>query len=73
MCGKLGKIGSLVGYAGLLLAIVATVARAMGEKDFLQHESMTYFQAGVGLMVLGCFLKLEGMGCCDKSAKPSES
>ncbi len=74
MNGPLPRIGSLVGYAGLLLAIVALVARAMGHREFWEHESITYFQAGIGMMVLGCFLKLEALTCCKgaKSEKPAE-
>jgi hypothetical protein len=50
--------GNAAGLAGLVLTVAAGVARIMGHYHLAGFESMTLFMGGVGLMVMGCLVKL---------------
>lgn len=54
------QLGSAVGGVGLLIAGIAIVARIAGNYHLGAFESLTLFQAGIGLTVAGCFFKLHG-------------
>lgn len=50
--------GNIVGLAGVLLTVVAGVARIMGHYHLAGFEIMTLFVGGMGLMLIGSFAKL---------------
>jgi hypothetical protein len=56
------RIGSATGSVGLLVAAIAIAARLAGHYHLGGFESLTLFQAGVGLVVVGCFFKLHEPG-----------
>lgn len=54
----LGLGGILAGVLGVLLCSAAGASRVMGSYYFMSYEAMTVFNAGTGLMVMACLLKL---------------
>lgn len=52
-------LGSTAGLMGVAVCAVAGLARVSGFYYILGYQSTTLFNVGVGLMVLGCLLKLE--------------
>ena len=62
MRGLLSISGSLAGWIGVLVCLVAGVLRIMGVFHFSAFETMTLFNGGVGLTVAGAFAKLEALG-----------
>ena len=50
--------GNAVGLAGVLLTVVAGVARVSGHYHLFGFEVMTLFVGGMGLMLIGCLAKL---------------
>lgn len=59
MANLLKIAGNLVGGVGALVCLVAGVTRLAGNYHLFSYEAMTLFNAGVGLMVAGCLLKLQ--------------
>ncbi|WP_303721316.1 hypothetical protein [Malonomonas rubra] len=58
--GRLLRIaGDVLGGLGLLVCLVAGVARLTGHYQVLSYEAMTLFTAGLGLMVAACLVKLQ--------------
>lgn len=51
-------IGSAAGTLGILVAIASIAARLAGHFHLGGFESVTLFQAGIGLVVTGCFFRL---------------
>jgi hypothetical protein len=62
MKALLSFAGSLVGWAGLTVCLVAGIIRIRGVFHFSGFETMTLFNAGVALLVAGAFVKLEALG-----------
>jgi hypothetical protein len=52
-------VGNLSGIAGILLCLVSGATRFLGDFHLFDFTAITIFQAGTGLMVLGCLAKLE--------------
>ena len=50
--------GNVAGFAGVLLTIVAGVARVTGHYHLAGFETMTLFVGGMGLTLIGSFAKL---------------
>lgn len=59
MTNLLKIAGNLCGGLGILVCLVAGVTRVMGSYHLFSYEAMTLFNAGVGLMVAGCLIKLQ--------------
>ena len=51
--------GSISGFTGIIICAIAGLARVAGLYYVLGFQSTTLFNVGVGLMVLGCLIKLE--------------
>ncbi len=58
MANFLGLIGNIVTLLGLLLFVVAGIARLGGAHYLMGYENMTIFTAGIGLLVIACLAKL---------------
>lgn len=56
----LSAVGSVVGWSGVLLCLIAGGAKAFGSFYILDYETMTIFTVGIGLIATGCLAKLEG-------------
>jgi len=54
----LGLIGNIATLSGILLFLVAGIARLSGAHYLMGYENMTIFTAGIGLMVTACLAKL---------------
>jgi hypothetical protein len=54
-------VGNISALAGILLCVVAGVARLLGLYLTAGYTTMTLFQVGTGLMVLACLCKLQGL------------
>jgi len=61
MSNNLQLIGSLAGVTGALVCAVSGLARIGGMYYLLGFQSTTVFNAGIGLMVFACLLKLEAV------------
>ena len=55
----LNLAGQIASIMGLLLCLVAGVARLAGAYQVFGFEAMTLFTAGIALMVAACLAKLE--------------
>lgn len=55
---KFGWIANIATILGILLCVVAGIARVSGSYYFLGYESMTIFLAGAGIMLVACLAKL---------------
>jgi hypothetical protein len=51
--------GSISGILGALTCLIAGLARIAGYYYLAGYQSTTLFNAGVGLMVFACLIKLE--------------
>ncbi|MFO1429434.1 MAG: hypothetical protein U1F76_04725 [Candidatus Competibacteraceae bacterium] len=58
MVNFLGLIGNISALLGILLFLVAGIARLGGNHYLMGYENMTLFTAGIGLLVLACLAKL---------------
>ena len=58
---SLNILGSFFGIFGLIVCAVSGIARIIGSYHMGGYEAMTLFVAGMGLLVLACFLKLESL------------
>jgi hypothetical protein len=54
----LNLFGSIIGSAGVLLAVFAIVARFAGYYIVFGSEARTWLLVGIALMVMGCLAKL---------------
>lgn len=61
MKNGLNQLGRLCGYVGILFFIVAVVGRLIfySERGICSFSAASIFLAGIGFLVLGCWLKLE--------------
>lgn len=50
--------GNVAAVLGILICLVAAIARMSGYHFFLGYEAMSLFIAGIGLMVMGCLGRL---------------
>lgn len=53
--------GSLSGILGVLICFGAGLARVAGYYYLAGYQSTTVFNAGVGLMVFACLVKLDAL------------
>lgn len=58
MVKLLGLIGNSAGLLGVLVCLVAGVARLAGSYYVLGYEGITLLTAGTSLMVMACLIKL---------------
>lgn len=58
MINLLRLTGRLTGGAGLLIAVLAVLARLAGRHWLAGFETLTLLQAGIAGMVAGCFCLL---------------
>lgn len=58
MLKLLGIIGDGAGILGVLICLVAGVARILGSYHVAGFEAITLFTGGIALMVLACLIKL---------------
>ena len=54
-----GQLGTLSGGLGLLVCLLAIAGRLYGHPTVQGHDASKVFLAGVGLLALACWLKLE--------------
>ncbi|MCB1844459.1 MAG: hypothetical protein KDI09_15970 [Halioglobus sp.] len=52
-------LGSITGILGVLVCAFSGLARLLGVYWIMGFQSTTLFNAGVGLMVFACLVKLE--------------
>ena len=60
--------GSIAGILGALICLITGLARIAGFYYLVGYQSMTLFNAGVGLMVFACLVNLETL----RTAKQQE-
>ena len=53
------QLGSFSGILGVLVCLIAGLARVTGFYYIAGYQSTTMFTAGVALMVFACLVKLE--------------
>lgn len=58
MDGLLLLLGRAAGFVGLLMCVVAAVARLLGKYYLAGFQLGTMLQAGIAAVVVGCFLLL---------------
>jgi hypothetical protein len=51
--------GSISGIAGMVICLIAGLARIAGNYYLADYQSTTVFNMGVGLMVFACLVRLE--------------
>lgn len=51
--------GSIAGILGALTCLIAGLSRIAGYYYLAGYQSTTLFNAGVGLMIFACLIKLE--------------
>jgi hypothetical protein len=61
MASLLSNIGSLTGFLGILICLVAGVTRLTGSYYLAGYGLQSLLLAGIGLLLVGCFLKLEAL------------
>jgi hypothetical protein len=54
----INRLGSLAGFAGMIVCLVALMVRLTGQYYLAGLPLATLFLGGIGLVVSGCFLKL---------------
>ena len=54
-------VGNIAALAGMLLCFGAGITRLLGFYLAAGYATMTLFQVGTGLMILGCLCKLESL------------
>jgi type IV secretory pathway VirB2 component (pilin) len=55
----LGVVGHVAAVVGILICLVAGLARLAGSYHCLGFEAITLFIGGIALMVMGCLAKLQ--------------
>ena len=58
----LETLGNILAVVGILLCLMIGVIRVSGTYVFFGHEPMTWFVAGIALMMMGCLAKLHVLG-----------
>lgn len=59
MKSTLAGLGSLIGWAGVILCLVTGAVKLGGSYYFFGHETVTIFIVGIGLIATGSLAKLE--------------
>lgn len=59
MSNTLDLVGRIAGILGLLVCAVSGALRLFGNYHLADIELATLFLVGAGLLIAGCFLKLE--------------
>ena len=59
-------VGNVAGVLGVLVCLAAGLARLAGSWHLAGFETMVLFNVGIGLMVVGCLVKLHVL-----TSKPS--
>lgn len=59
MRSMLSLLGSLTGWAGVLLCLLSGVVRVSGSYHIAGYGAITFFIGGIGLIAAGCLFKLE--------------
>ena len=59
MARVLSLLGSLTGWAGVLVCLVSGLLRVSGFYHIAGYGTITIFTGGIGLIVAGCWFKLE--------------
>ena len=54
--------GSLVGWSGVALCLIAGIFKLVGSYYVFSYEAMTLFTAGIAMIAAGCLAKLEARG-----------
>ena len=62
-------LGRAAGFAGVLLCVVAVVARVLGNYWLAGFQLGTLMQAGIAGVAIGCFLLLVAQGRSDGSLR----
>ena len=60
MKSTLSLVGSLTGWAGVVLCLASGLLRVSGAYQIAGYGTITLFIGGVGLIAAGCLIKLEG-------------
>lgn len=55
----LSLLGSLAGWTGVILCLVAGFLRISGFYQIAGYGTITLFTGGIGLIAAACFLRLE--------------
>lgn len=55
----LAKSSPVLGYAGILVCLLAVFGRFYGEPRLMGYQAIDIFVVGVGLVVIACFTHLE--------------
>ena len=55
----LSSLGSLAGWAGVLVCLVAGLLRVAGFYQVAGYGTITFFIGGIGLLAAGCWFRLE--------------
>ncbi len=53
-----GLIGNVAALLGIIICLIAGIARMTGNYHVLGYESITLFTGGIALMVAACLAKL---------------
>lgn len=61
MTSLLSNIGSIIGFLGILVGLIAGVTRLSGSYYLAGYGLQSLLLAGMGLLLVGCFLKLEAL------------
>jgi len=61
MYKNLALAGSIAGVLGVLVCLVAGLARIAGYYYLADYQSTTVFNMGMGLMVFACLVRLENI------------
>ena len=61
MKGILNLVGSVAGYLGIAVCLVAVAGRFYGEPEFMGFEASSVLNMGIAFMVLGCWARLEAI------------
>jgi hypothetical protein len=59
-------VGSLIGWVGVIVCLIAGLARVSGLFYLSGYQSTTVFGVGVALMVFACLAKLEALSMQQK-------
>ena len=60
MKSVLPLLGTLSGWAGVLVCLGSALLRVFGVYQIAGSGTIALFTGGIGLMIAGCFFKLEG-------------
>jgi hypothetical protein len=61
MKGLVSVAGSVVGWLGVVVCLVAGLVRLGGSFHLGSYESESLFTVGIGLIAAGCLAKLEAL------------